>query len=115
MTLRRAVITAATYLVAVMIALGVPFAQLQTATVDNTCCCPDPDTCKCPDHQPGTDTPSMRACHKDGPVAVQNHLDAFVPPVVVHPTAPARIAHAVPERLTSPHAPPAPRRPDAPS
>jgi hypothetical protein len=113
--LRRALTAASTILVAVVLALCVPLAQLRVADVGPDCCCPDPAKCKCPDHQPAPDVPSMRACHKNLPDAVAPSLAAFVPPMIPSTIEPARVAVLVIPPLDQPHPPPAPRRPDAPS
>ncbi len=115
MSLRRALTAASTIVVAVVLALCVPLAGLQTARVVPDCCCPDPDKCKCPDHQPMPEQPSMRACHKNVPDAVENQLTAFVPPNLPSASEPTRVVSLAPYALTSPHPAPAPRRPDAPS
>jgi hypothetical protein len=102
-------------LLAILLALGVPFAQLQTSTDPVTCCCPDPDTCKCPDHQPDDGQSSMRACHKGSPELVHATLAAFVAPERIALVIPAPHAVVIVHVVPAPHAPPAPRRPDAPS
>jgi hypothetical protein len=114
-SIRRAVTAASTIVVAVVLALCVPLSQLQTARVVPDCCCPDPDKCKCPDHDPMPDVPSMRACHKNLPDVVTTSLAAFIAPILPSTIEPARVALLVLHGLDSPHRPPAPRRPDAPS
>jgi hypothetical protein len=114
-SLCRIVTATTTILVAVVLAVCVPFAQLQTASAGPDCCCPDPDKCKCPDHQPAPDVPSMRACHKDLPDVLPTQLAAFVPPTIPSALEPARVVALVPQALERPHPPPAARRPDAPS
>lgn len=105
-----------TVVLAILLALGVPFAQLRTVDDRVTCCCPSPEQCKCPDHKPDKSADStMRACHKQAPDMVSTQLDVFVElafAVIVAPAQPTvRIAHMLPR----PHAPPVPERPDAPS
>jgi hypothetical protein len=103
-------------LVAILLALGVPFAQLQTVNDRITCCCPDPDQCKCPDHKADKSAQTqMGTCHKSATKTVRAQLAAFVSPVVIDVLArvprPIVIAHVLP----APHAPPPPQRPAAPS
>ena len=105
-----------TVLLAILLALGVPFAQLQTVATRVTCCCPDPDHCKCPDHKPDkSGQSSLRACHKTSDHAVGANAPAFVPPPAIEIVAPQIVAVQIAHVLPRPHAPPAPRRPDAPS
>jgi hypothetical protein len=104
-----------TVLLAILLALGVPFAQLHTVNDRVTCCCPSPDQCKCPDHDTDESGPMMKACHKQAPDMVRAQLAHFVAPTPITVIAPAPLVERVAHRLPSPHAPPAPRRPDAPS
>jgi hypothetical protein len=104
------------WLVAIVLALCVPFGQLQTAVERIECCCPDPDHCKCPDHKPDHSGQSqMRSCHKRTHDGLANELAAFVAPVLHETIAPALLAVRVAHVLPTPHAEPPPRRPDAPS
>ncbi|MCW5804049.1 MAG: hypothetical protein KIT31_16870 [Deltaproteobacteria bacterium] len=51
--------------IAIAVMCAVPFAQLRLVDVERTCCCPDPEICRCP-HDDGGDAtaPStIRACH----------------------------------------------------
>ena len=113
---RRLATAAATIVVAIVCALTVPISQLRTISTVTTCCCPDQSHCHCPDEKPGEPgCPAMSACHR------QSH-DVIAPVLPVF-TAPTEVAFARPERaialvaapLRTPHAPPALRRPDAPS
>ena len=101
---------------ALLCVLAVPTAQLRTFARVTTCCCPDPSHCHCPDHKqtPG-DEPTMGACHRQSQDFVSPVLPAFVQPEVAM-IAPAERAIALAAApLRTPHAAPAPRRPDAPS
>jgi len=105
-----------TFLIAILLALGVPFATLHTDHERVTCCCPDPDHCMCPDHKPDkSGQPHMQTCHRQLVDGVDAQLATFVP------AAPTVIADAAPHALVveyvlpSPHASPSLRRPDAPS
>jgi hypothetical protein len=115
-SLRRIATAASTFVVAVVIAVVVPVSQLRTVSTQSECCCPDPDTCKCPDHdkhEPAQTT--MKACHKTTEGFVAPVLPVFVAPAVELASAP-RVAAMAPSHLLSvPHPAPPPRRPDAPS
>lgn len=102
-------------LVAIVLALCVPFAQLRAEPDRTECCCPDPDRCKCPDHEPPSNHTTMRACHKQAPDAVASQLSVFVAPVAPRLVAPVAAEQAPRTQIPAPHPPPAPRRPDAPS
>lgn len=115
-SLRRLATAASTFVVAIVLAICVPVSQLHTIGTQAECCCPDPDQCKCPDHNEDTQPqPSMRACHKTQHDFVAPVLPAFVAPaielaIVLEPIGlEATFTHA------TPHPPPAPRRPDVPS
>lgn len=106
-----------TVLLAILLALGVPFAQLHTFDDRVECCCPSREVCKCPDHKAehGSQT-SMRACHKQGPQMTRGgHHGAFIPPPAVRIVAPVRPSIVVAVPIPAPNAPPPPERPDAPS
>lgn len=114
-SLRRIVTAATTVAIAILLALVVPVTQLRLASDAPVCCCPDPDLCKCADHQPEPGTPTMRACHGDQDDVVRTQLPQFNAPVViafVRPEQPIAVATIA---LPDPHPSPAPRRPDAPS
>lgn len=103
-------------IVAVVLAICVPFASLVTDSDRIECCCPDPDKCNCPDHDPAhVDQTSMRACHKSTPDAVTAQLAAYVPPAVPVAAAPEQAMPLAPHVLRTPHPAPPPPRPDAPS
>ena len=115
-TLHRLVSAASTLVVAIVLAICVPVSQLRTATHETECCCPDPDQCKCPDHQPDKSTQSkMRACHKTTQSFVAPVSPAFVPPQIVLAARPEVVAITAAFSLPAPHPSPLPRRPDAPS
>jgi hypothetical protein len=104
------------WLVAIMLSLCVPFGQLQTVADRIECCCPDPSTCKCPDHKADhSGQPQMRACHKTTHKGLAHQLAVFVPPTLHETIALAPLAQPVSHRLPTPHAEPPPQRPDAPS
>ncbi len=105
-----------TFLVALVLAVGVPVSQLRTVRIERTCCCPDPAKCHCPDHDGTKPTqPELRACHQTTHAHVAPTLPAFAAPsvtpvmAVVVTLAPAAFAHS------APRAAPPPTRPDAPS
>jgi hypothetical protein len=104
-----------TALVAIVVALAVPATQLRIAADDAACCCPDPTTCRCSDHEADPSSPSLRACHRPERALVAPELPVFSPPAVVVAAAPALAIVAVAHAVTAPHPPPAPARPDAPS
>jgi hypothetical protein len=105
-----------TVLIAILLALGVPFAQLHTVSTRISCCCPDPDHCKCPDHKPSkSGHPTLNACHKTSDHGLSASSPAFVPPARIAFAAPVIEMPAPVHVLSSPHAPPPPRRPAAPS
>ena len=114
--LGRAASALATLVVAVAVMLALPVAQLRLVSVEKSCCCPDPDRCHCPTHDDGKSTqPSMRACHSTQHVSVTPQLPAFQAPALIA-TGAARVAAVVStELLATPHAPPVPHRPSAPS
>jgi len=102
-------------MVALVLALTVPVSQLRTATVEKSCCCPDPTKCHCPDHDGKGTQPEMRACHQTTHVTVAPVLPVFAAPVIATLAAP-RVERVTAFHLTSaPHRAPAPARPDAPS
>lgn len=104
-------------LVALLVTAASPIVRLVQASARVTCCCPDPTTCHCPDHQKserdGQDR--MKAC--------RGTTDPLTGSVFVDVVAPGRLAlvveppPVVPVRvpLTSPHAPPDRERPRGPS
>ena len=102
--------------IAILLAFGVPFAQLHTVSAQVTCCCPDPDHCNCPDEAPDkSGQPSMNACHKTSDHGLDAYAPVFVPPARTVLVAPA-IEMPVPlYALPDPHEPPPPSRPAAPS
>ncbi|MBL9016978.1 MAG: hypothetical protein JNL83_22505 [Myxococcales bacterium] len=103
-------------IVALLLALTVPVGQLRTATIERTCCCPDPASCHCPDGGDAkSDQPHLKACHQDTQVHVAPVLPAFAAPIsAASPVVPVRTATLL-HVLSSPHDPPAPPRPAGPS
>jgi hypothetical protein len=115
-SLRRLVTAASTMVVAIVLAICVPVSQLHTVATRVECCCPDPDHCKCPDHQPDdAGQPTMRACHKTQHTFVSPVLPAFVAPAVAVELVREPVATVAVFTHGAPHPAPAPRRPDAPS
>ena len=116
MTVRRLTPIVAA-IVAVFVALAVPFTQLRTVATQISCCCPDPSDCHCPHEKTAPDAggPTLRACHRtthelaapDSPTFAVAAMTIVATPVRV-----AVVAHAAPQ---SPHATPDPTRPSAPS
>ena len=104
-------------LVALLLGLALPAATLRFATVERWCCCPDQSSCHCPDHAPERDAPSsMGTCHETQHVVTSAAIATFAPPsVTVDAVAVAPVARAIVYATSEPHAPPVPRRPDAPS
>jgi hypothetical protein len=103
-----------TALVAVAIALALPVGQLRWASIERWCCCPDPDSCRCPHDEPPTDS-QLGPCHATSDSLVAPALAAFTPPAAIEPIEPARVIERARHAIATPHAPPAPQRPDAPS
>lgn len=103
-------------MVAIVVALAVPASQLRIAADEPTCCCPDPASCRCADHQQDPSSqPSLRACHNPERAIVAHELPAFSPPTVAVAAAPALAVVAVEHAITAPHPAPPPARPAAPS
>jgi hypothetical protein len=103
-------------LIALVLGLSVPVTQLRSSVVvRDRCCCPDPAYCHCPDHRaPSTPAPVMDRCGKTHHLIVAPTLPDFTPapigPVV------ALVARPAPDvAVPTPHAPPDPARPAAPS
>ncbi len=107
---------AATFVVAIAVALSVPVSQLRTITIVTECCCPDPSNCHCPDHKPDSSKQSsLRACHRTAHDIISPEAPAFVAPQLAFAAAPQRAAEPAILALADPHAAPAPARPDVPS
>ena len=116
MIVRRCANAVATLVVAIVVALSVPVSQLTTVAVAQTCCCPDPDNCHCPDHKADHGTqPSLRACHQQREITVAPQLPTFTPPAIALVQPALRVVAAPVIALHSPHTPPTPQRPDTPS
>jgi len=115
--IRRLATAAATIVVAIVCALTVPISQLRTISTVTTCCCPDPTHCHCPDHKPTHDPhgPSMGPCHRQSHDVISPVLPVFTAPTELALASPPRAIAIVAAPLRTPHAPPAARRPDAPS
>ena len=113
-TLRAFVIACTSIAVAIMLSVIVPVAELRIAEDQPTCCCPNPETCKCK-HQGDPSAPSMRVCHSNHTDLNRAELPAFVAPAIIKAAQveqPAMLAHVA---LPAPHPTPAPHRPDGPS
>jgi hypothetical protein len=115
--IRRIANAAATIMVAIVVALAVPVSQLRTVTtVSERCCCPDPAHCHCPTHSSDpTGEPQLKSCHKVSHDVLAPQLPAFSSPVIADAPVAARIVAIAVTSIPAPHAPPASRRPDAPS
>jgi hypothetical protein len=114
--LRRIATAASTIVVAIVLAVFVPVAQLQTVAEAPPCCCPNPKKCTCPDHHAGdSGQPSMRACKQTPDAVVQAQLSVFVAPAIPVAIAPVILVSEAHVALADPHPAPEPRRPDAPS
>ncbi len=113
-TLRAFVIATTSIAVAIMLSVIVPVAELRIADDQPTCCCPNPEMCKCK-HQGDPFAPSMRVCHGKPTNLVRAELPAFVPPLVIAVERTEQPILEVMAALPAPHAEPTPRRPDAPS
>ena len=112
----RALLTAATTIVvALVVALAVPVAQLRMITVQTSCCCPDQSKCHCPHEKTEHGkVPSIRACHRSQNEIVSADLPAFTPPTLASldviaplgaaPNAPLFAPHATPD-ATPPYGP----------
>ncbi len=105
-----------TTIVACVLALALPVAQLQLVSIENSCCCPDPDRCRCPDHdESGGSQPAMQACHDTQQAIVTPTFAAFAPPAPFSASVASRATTTIVHVFDTPHAPPALRRPAAPS
>lgn len=113
-TLRAFVIAATSIAVAIMLSVIVPVAELRIADDQPTCCCPNPEMCKCK-HQGDPSAPCMRVCHGTQTNLARAELSAFVPPVIHVVERAEQPVAVVIAALPSPHPAPAPARPDAPS
>lgn len=102
-------------LATIVIVLAVPVAQLRWFEIDRACCCPDPEKCHCPDHDPSESTdPAMRSCHTQQTFA-NAPLPAFEPVAPITVGSVERAAEDIIYPRPEPAAPPEPRRADAPS
>ena len=103
-------------IVALAVMLAVPVAQLRFIFIARTCCCPEAKRCLCPDHDHDASAqPTMRACHKPPQVIATPPMPGFLPASGATLAAPARVVALATFELARPHAPPPPRRIDAPS
>jgi hypothetical protein len=103
-------------LVALAVMLAVPVAQLRFIRIEGTCCCPHVKRCQCPDHDPGTARQrSIRPCHNAPRMSATPAMPGFEPAFGAALSVPERAVAIASFELPAPHAPPAPRRPDAPS
>jgi hypothetical protein len=112
---RRAVTWISTVLVAIVVAFTVPVSQLRTVTVIMTCCCPDPEQCHCPDHEPDHGSqPTFKQCHK----SADTFESAAAPSVAIAvrtELAVVRAAVRLYHVLPAPHESPILERPPGPS
>jgi hypothetical protein len=114
--LHRVTAWVSTALVAIVVAVAMPVSQLRTVSIVKECCCPDPAKCHCPDHElESSQQPSLRACHNTEEAVIAPQLPVFSVAVAALAVVPAITAAVVEHPLRSPHPPPLPRRPDAPS
>ncbi len=105
-----------TFLVALVLALSLPVSQLRTVRVEQSCCCPDPMRCRCPDHRDDKPTqPELRACHQTTHEHIAPTLPMFAAPAVALDVAAAVTVAAPSFAHPAPHSAPPPIRPDAPS
>jgi hypothetical protein len=101
---------------AVILLITIPVSQLRAVSVRVECCCPDPDNCHCPDDgEPVPGQSTMKACHRSAEVLAGAPLTAFQAPVAITAHEPSRGFAFAQFSLSSPHAPPSPERPPAPS
>jgi hypothetical protein len=105
-----------TFVVVLAVIVALPVSQLRLVTVIVECCCPDPAHCHCPDHHP-TSTPhdTIQACHKSSDTFESASAPSFAPAIVVTEIVPTRALVAVHHAHATPHEPPSPERPSAPS
>lgn len=105
-----------TLIVGVIVMLAVPVSQLRTVSVRVECCCPDPDQCKCPDHDNhGPVQTTIKACHKKSDAVASASPSGFALPNIAVVDAPVDAVAVVQIPLTNPHDPPSPDRPRGPS
>lgn len=101
-------------LVAVAMLVAVPLAQVPTAHLERTCCCPPGKPCKCP-VTPGGDGACVRPCGGSTVTVTLPTLTAL-PVMRVALTAPTLAPRPIPLlRRPAPHPAPWLPRPDAPS
>jgi hypothetical protein len=114
--IRRAVTWLATVGVAIVVAVAVPGSQLRAVTIIQSCCCPDPTRCHCPDHEADpSGPPTIRPCHNTERELAGAQLPAFGPPAIAGAITPVIAVVALAHELPAPHPAPPPSRPDAPS
>lgn len=113
---RRAGNAWSSVIVALAVMLAVPVAQLRFIHIENSCCCPQAKRCHCPDHDPGTSgQPSLRPCHQEPRVIATPAMPGFEPAPGAELAAPERTVAIATFEIARAHAPPPPRRIDAPS
>jgi hypothetical protein len=114
---RRIVAAATTAVMAVMMTIALPIAQIPSAkVVAAACCCPNPATCHCPDHERHTrGDPSVRPCGQPPELTIVAALAPFVAPsvTIMMPPLLAQSAPIVAPRAPHPAPPASP--PAAPS
>jgi hypothetical protein len=103
-------------IVAVIAMIAVPVSQLRTISVQTECCCPDPSTCHCADHESGPiGQVSIKECHKSSDVFVGPSSPDCATPVAASAAPSSERITTLEFPLTSPHEPPSPARPPGPS
>lgn len=105
-----------TLLVGVIVMLAVPVSQLRLVVDRVECCCPDPEQCKCPDHdKKGPSQTTIQACHKKSEAIANAASHAFAMPTVTVIARPAEQIASIEFPVTEPHEPPSLDRPRGPS
>lgn len=113
----RLVALAMRALAVVMLIVAVAAAPLPRPVAAETCCCPRPADCTCPDHHPGKGAPtSLRRCSQP----VEQAASVPAPPALAATPAillarPLPITTVIAVALPAPHAPPDLERPAGPS
>lgn len=103
-------------IVSVVVMLAVPVSQLQLASIEIECCCPDPDQCKCPDHnEQGPSQTTIQACHKKRGALASAAASTLAMPDIAAIDVPAPHVATVEFSTSEPHDPPSPDRPPGPS
>lgn len=115
-TLARPLAALAKLAVAVALVAALPVSQLHLISLIVECCCPDPDHCQCPEHKPGDGAqPSLEPCHRTVNTLESPVAPSFAPIITVAEHVPVRALVAIHHIHATPHEPPSPERPSAPS